>query len=128
MLRRPPRSTRSDTLFPYTTLFRSWPCRRRQPWLFSESASQCAAGFRDIEGAVGACPMGSRGLGGHRRCHSCSLGAQHFVDQPGSSRFVRLFWPYPQAVASHVLAEIGRAHVCTPVTNAHMVRRLLHEK
>src|SRR3546814_10122900 len=44
-----------------------WPCRRRQPWLFSESASQCAAGFRDIEGAVGACPMGSRGLGGHRR-------------------------------------------------------------
>src|SRR3546814_13963575 len=37
-----------------------WPCRRRQPWLFSETASQCAAGFRDIEGAVGACPMGSQ--------------------------------------------------------------------
>src|SRR3546814_7580100 len=42
MIRRPPRSTRTDTLFPYTTLFRSpgqarrcrrtrvpsWPCRR----------------------------------------------------------------------------------------------------
>src|SRR3546814_18955723 len=28
MIRRPPRSTRTDTLFPYTTLFRS-PCRRR---------------------------------------------------------------------------------------------------
>src|SRR3546814_2791627 len=30
MRRRPPRSTRTDTLFPYTTLFRStrsWPCR-----------------------------------------------------------------------------------------------------
>src|SRR3546814_8201973 len=29
MLRRPPRSTRTDTLFPYTTLFRSYqtPCR-----------------------------------------------------------------------------------------------------
>src|SRR3546814_17632286 len=27
MIRRPPRSTRTDTLFPYTTLFRSWsPC------------------------------------------------------------------------------------------------------
>src|SRR3546814_2521364 len=25
MLRRPPRSTRTDTLFPYTTLFRSYP-------------------------------------------------------------------------------------------------------
>src|SRR3546814_19638962 len=29
MIRRPPRSTRTDTLFPYTTLFRSpWPSRR----------------------------------------------------------------------------------------------------
>src|SRR3546814_5611572 len=30
MIRRPPRSTRTDTLFPYTTLFRSAspPCRR----------------------------------------------------------------------------------------------------
>src|SRR3546814_5010267 len=30
MLRRPPRSTRTDTLFPYTTLFRS-PDRLRRP-------------------------------------------------------------------------------------------------
>src|SRR3546814_9155243 len=32
MLRRPPRSTRTDTLFPYTTLFRSHlrPARRRR--------------------------------------------------------------------------------------------------
>src|SRR3546814_6378226 len=29
MIRRPPRSTRTDTLFPYTTLFRSTPTRRR---------------------------------------------------------------------------------------------------
>src|SRR3546814_16573479 len=28
MIRRPPRSTRTDTLFPYTTLFRSQPPRR----------------------------------------------------------------------------------------------------
>src|SRR3546814_17558383 len=27
MIRRPPRSTRTDTLFPYTTLFRSQGCR-----------------------------------------------------------------------------------------------------
>src|SRR3546814_1899767 len=38
MIRRPPRSTRTDTLFPYTTLFRSptprpsrWADRRRSP-------------------------------------------------------------------------------------------------
>src|SRR3546814_7241708 len=30
MIRRPPRSTRTDTLFPYTTLFRSHPRRGRQ--------------------------------------------------------------------------------------------------
>src|SRR3546814_7837528 len=30
MIRRPPRSTRTDTLFPYTTLFRS-AARRRRP-------------------------------------------------------------------------------------------------
>src|SRR3546814_7622021 len=30
MLRRPPRSTRTDTLFPYTTLFRSLPARGRR--------------------------------------------------------------------------------------------------
>src|SRR3546814_3429502 len=29
MIRRPPRSTRTDTLFPYTTLFRSPPAIRR---------------------------------------------------------------------------------------------------
>src|SRR3546814_2674569 len=36
MLRRPPRSTRTDTLFPYTTLFRSRPAPARDlyasPW------------------------------------------------------------------------------------------------
>src|SRR6056297_1003108 len=30
MIRRPPRSTRTDTLFPYTTLFRSEPAGRRR--------------------------------------------------------------------------------------------------
>src|SRR3546814_10876414 len=30
MIRRPPRSTRTDTLFPYTTLFRSGRCEERQ--------------------------------------------------------------------------------------------------
>src|SRR3546814_18079531 len=30
MIRRPPRSTRTDTLFPYTTLFRSWAIGRQE--------------------------------------------------------------------------------------------------
>src|SRR3546814_20238527 len=31
MIRRPPRATRTDTLFPYTTLFRSKPCAAASP-------------------------------------------------------------------------------------------------
>src|SRR3546814_10885578 len=35
MIRRPPRSTRTDTLFPYTTLFRSnWVCSPSRPGPF----------------------------------------------------------------------------------------------
>src|SRR3546814_2531979 len=44
MIRRPPRSTRTDTLFPYTTLFRSDTGRQR-PWLcgFSNGAAMAAS-------------------------------------------------------------------------------------
>src|SRR3546814_17121937 len=37
MIRRPPRSTRTDTLFPYTTLFRSEVHDNGDPLLFIES-------------------------------------------------------------------------------------------
>src|SRR3546814_10997971 len=37
MIRRPPRSTRTDTLFPYTTLFRS----------LADQLRQCPAAFAD---------------------------------------------------------------------------------
>src|SRR3546814_3519062 len=35
MIRRPPRSTRTDTLFPYTTLFRSWNGLCSPWWMIS---------------------------------------------------------------------------------------------
>src|SRR3546814_2423864 len=38
MIRRPPRSTRTDTLFPYTTLFRSKPHRRQQEKITARQA------------------------------------------------------------------------------------------
>src|SRR3546814_13668764 len=46
MIRRPPRSTRTDTLFPYTTLFRSTNahCRRAVLLAFDDDrAEHCAA-------------------------------------------------------------------------------------
>src|SRR3546814_18098145 len=46
MRRRPPRSTRTDTLFPYTTLFRSGPIN---DWITAHGA-----GEMDLEGRVAA--------------------------------------------------------------------------
>src|SRR3546814_2028980 len=47
MIRRPPRSTRTDTLFPYTTLYRSSPCTssrtRRGNRAATRYATACAA-------------------------------------------------------------------------------------
>src|SRR3546814_7529979 len=48
MIRRPPRSTRTDTLFPYTTLFRSGLCP--QLWArptFRRKKPNCSAGRRN---------------------------------------------------------------------------------
>src|SRR3546814_6299578 len=44
MIRRPPRSTRTDTLFPYTTLFRSYPDR--------ETIVALAAFYKDIQSYI----------------------------------------------------------------------------
>src|SRR3546814_1365404 len=85
MIRRPPRSTRTDTLFPYTTLFRSE-----------------------------------------------ALHALAQIRAPEAVRLMTEALAYPDAetqqAAAHWLGKIGRAHVRTPVTNAHLVCRLLLEK
>src|SRR3546814_4862142 len=51
MIRRPPRSTRTDTLFPYTTLFRSGP-GSWQKWQKSVSRQQCQESNLRREGPV----------------------------------------------------------------------------
>src|SRR3546814_2217865 len=53
MIRRPPRSTRTDTLFPYTTLFRS---RRGQGARAATQTALAARGEAVIIGAVGLQP------------------------------------------------------------------------
>src|SRR3546814_5808246 len=44
MLRRPPRYTRTDTLFPYTTLFRSDPAARRAQVRIAQARAEPRAG------------------------------------------------------------------------------------
>src|SRR3546814_4226470 len=52
MIRRPPRSTRTDTLFPYTTLFRSTSDARHKAWRGSLTTAELAVAKR-IAGKLG---------------------------------------------------------------------------
>src|SRR3546814_11734145 len=48
MIRRPPRSTRTDTLFPYTTLFRSLMLKVRLRFEFPDSGKAFEVGPGDV--------------------------------------------------------------------------------
>src|SRR3546814_8086272 len=50
MIRRPPRSTRTDTLFPYTTLFRSQRCVLHHALRRAARRRRCAGGRGGIAG------------------------------------------------------------------------------
>src|SRR3546814_14362956 len=92
LIRRPPRSTLTDALFPYTTLFRSVDELTK----FKNSQSIRFKAMKQVLTTFGR----RWGLTG-------SLAANGLED---------------------LFGQIGRAHVCTPVTNAHIVCRLLLEK
>src|SRR3546814_5508033 len=99
MIRRPPRSTRTDTLFPYTTLFRSLIRAARQRLALLGMPPAVIAS----------------------------------VERSGRPRnVVTIAAPSGGAIRTlgvrAGMSEIGRAHVSTPVTNAHLVCRLLLEK
>src|SRR3546814_5175066 len=110
MIRRPPRSTRTDTLFPYTTLFRS-PDDLHP----GDAGRPLACG--DLLGGVG-----SGAVALCRRLHA--------ADRP-AARLCPL-WPGPRAGASCADRQCRRpdrkSTRLTPVTNAHLVCRLLLEK
>src|SRR3546814_10480331 len=61
MIRRPPRSTRTDTLFPYTTLFRSFPVQWR-----CSGRPACHAELRYTASSWRSPPSTC-----HRRCGHC---------------------------------------------------------
>src|SRR3546814_2462366 len=139
MLRPPPISTRTDTLFPYTTLFRSLEGRsagrtRRRP-------RNRAAAQRQLEVAQLHPPARTADplLCGDRLPapvgRRCRL---HALDRLGLCRAA--YRPQPVAGEGeprpgelrHLLAlhavQIGRAHDGTPVTNEKIVCSLLLEK
>src|SRR3546814_7128910 len=108
MIRRPPRSTRTDTLFPYTTLFRSLsviglPHSGHSPGVSGSSASSIV---------LSTSTNGTSAITAPHRSGSELTTAP--INSPPTDR--------------PAIAKIGRAHVCTPVTTAHLVCRLLLEK
>src|SRR3546814_9055784 len=117
MLRRPPRSTRTDTLFPYTTLFRSSPHRKPR----AEAGKLGCGGRIDRRGAR---------LGLLRRPATVGY-ARNFrrVDrQTDGARTLQALSRRRNARAARLRLQTGRAHASNPVTNARMVCRLLIEK
>src|SRR3546814_20669876 len=94
MIRRPPRSTRTDTLFPYTTLFRSYH----------------GAVAADPRTAAPCSPRAARPrLSGGRTCEACAVVGGSA--QPGAlpRRRVDRGRGAPQAVGGGACAAVGRA-------------------
>src|SRR3546814_20565620 len=102
MIRRPPRSTRTDTLFPYTTLFRSYTdrplllrCLRRRA---ARRRALCRRGVRrSARPSVGLCTA--------RGARPCLLAGRALfdADRPGRDDLVRD--PHPRRLAPVPRAE-----------------------
>src|SRR3546814_3936663 len=132
MLRRPPRSTRTDTLFPYTTLFRSSsgglargepfdrisfeqpvqhigadsPCRHVEPEFPRDDLRDQAHGLETLDTQI------------------IEPGE---LDPPVVHGTDTLELLVLRQMQHGFAGQIGSAHVLTPVTNAHIVCRLLLE-
>src|SRR3546814_10115985 len=112
MIRRPPRSTRTYTLFPYTTLFRS-------------AVPPLAGGEHRLRPARGE-PRRDRGGRQARACarlhHGAAGGLRHAGRRTRREALGR------RAPARRNRPRDRKSTRLTPVTNAHLVCRLLLEK
>src|SRR3546814_8472298 len=129
MLRRPPRSTRTDTLFPYTTLFRSSLKRltRRRTGRRSEPRACPACSeylrVRHHRPAFPSRPVFDRGIIRFGRDHDMVVMHLHKGDDEREIHIAAARY----ALAHHVAhlerhgLEIGSDHVSTPVSHAHLV-------
>src|SRR3546814_8291683 len=109
MIRRPPRSTRTDTLFPYTTLFRTDPVEVKRG-LEGEPEDEHS---RYIEADV-------KGL------RVASIYLPNVNPQHGPKFDYKFRWM--KRLRDRATEKIGREPVLTPVTNAHLVCRLRPDK
>src|SRR3546814_1444317 len=126
MIRRPPRSTRTDTLFPYTTLFRSVQVGD----IYSEEAAREVVRRLKFEtGIYSRCwEISTRHITEASGRYLCDLAD---IATPTGFLFIAFRVPYSPAIGVKLIAtpwtdenlrsideEIGREHVGTPDTNA----------
>src|SRR3546814_9611756 len=132
MIRRPPRSTRTDTLLPYTTLFRSQEA--------TGGTEECAGQIRvsihaSAQEATGADQDRARQIGVsiHASAQEATRSWQEArlsvrVSIHASAQEAPVMFSQHRLDGLVSIHEIGRAHVCTPVPNAALVCRPLLEK
>src|SRR3546814_9219984 len=120
MIRRPPRSTRTDTRFPYATLFRALPktLKVESPFTSQANPRRGAHWF-----------FASRYFS-PKLLMLVNWSLRMPRDNNRLSATCQRSSMYQAFCSSSMLVEvrhskIGRAHVCTPVTNAHLVCRHL---
>src|SRR3546814_19008558 len=83
MIRRPPRSTRTDTLFPYTTLFRS-PESGRNGWRLTHGPGRAARAHHPrMLRCRAAAPAAARDLAAHRSAEIDGLPQHRDPDRSG---------------------------------------------
>src|SRR2546430_1899760 len=120
MIRRPPRST----LFPYTTLFRSWPwiqqdassCRVRLVWPVAEGSPRYGSGAADRNGHTGRTALHCYGPGFYfawgRECIHLEPKATGAVEDKSLDSAGRPAWQSPgsdplratkRAITGHIL-------------------------
>src|SRR3546814_6028291 len=87
MIRRPPRSTRTDTLVPYTTLFRSQPGRIRLPLRPVQRLRQLWRRRHELALVVEATAMHRPRFTGHTR--------------------LRRFWRFQRAIEHHEIERLA---------------------
>src|SRR3546814_11375561 len=113
MIRRPPRSTRTDTLFPYTTLFRSH--RASSPERSAAASSPAAAWKRGVQtesfasGASAAAGAGASGSTGNKEVGAAPAAADRAKAAASADEII--IARMPVNIAAKPASEIGRAHV-----------------
>src|SRR3546814_8877623 len=118
MIRRPPRSTRTDTLFPYTTLFRSQFSRDPVP----VTAMVTTAMEQDERRSLGVAPVNImqlqplrdvdvRGEIGEGVFRHWTILRFSLANNNAPAIRIEAFTPRLKAPALPPLLEIGRAHV-----------------